>query len=244
MTKFLCLTLLVLTALSTLNASAQTWTADNGNGTFSNPLFYDEFSDPDLIRVGNDYYMTGTTMHAMPGLPVLHSRDLVNWEFLSYACTRLDFGPQYRLEGGKEIYGQGIWAPSFRYHDGSFYIFTNVRGQPMQIFRATNPAGPWTQTSMKRGFHDPSVLFDDDGKVYIVWGSGEIRLAQLNEQLDDTVPGSERVIMAPDVGMGEGSHFYRALTFIRSATNTTSPAPNTPRPCPVPAPISPKALMK
>src|SRR5437588_3735710 len=112
----------VLTLLCTaLPASAQnaarSWSSDNGNGTYSNPLFYDEFSDPDLVRVGEDYYLTGTTMHVMPGLPVLHSRDLVNWDFLGYAFDRLDLGPQYRLEGGKEAYGQGIWAPSFRYHD-------------------------------------------------------------------------------------------------------------------------------
>ena len=81
------------------SASAQTWRADNGNGTFTNPLFYDEFSDPDLIRVGEDYYLTGTTMHSMPGLPVLHSRDLVNWKLLGYALDRLDLGPEFRLEG-------------------------------------------------------------------------------------------------------------------------------------------------
>src|SRR5882762_1266000 len=106
--------LLVLLVLS--SASAQTWTADNGNGTFSNPLFYDEFSDPDLIRVGEDYYLTGTTMHTMPGLPILHSKDLVNWRLLGYAFDRLDLGPEFRLEDGKEIYGQGIWAPCLRYH--------------------------------------------------------------------------------------------------------------------------------
>src|SRR6185436_2041966 len=86
----------------------RTWTADNGNGTFSNPLFYDEFSDPDLIRVGDDYYLTGTTMHTMPGLPILHSQDLVNWKHLGYAFERLDLGPGFRLEQGQEIYGQGI----------------------------------------------------------------------------------------------------------------------------------------
>ena len=100
------------------SAAAQTWRADNGNGTFTNPLFYDEFSDLDLIRVGEDYYLTGTTMHSMPGLPVLHSRDLVNWKLLGYALDRLDLGPEFRLEDGKEAYGQGIWAPSFRYHNG------------------------------------------------------------------------------------------------------------------------------
>ncbi|MGC4044651.1 MAG: glycoside hydrolase 43 family protein [Armatimonas sp.] len=197
----------------------QTWTADNGNGTFSNPLFYDEFSDPDLIRVGRDFYLTGTTMHAMPGLPVLHSRDLVNWRWLCYAADRLDFGPQFRLENGQEVYGQGIWAPSFRYNRGTFYIFTNVRGQPMQVYRAANPAGPWKCTAMKRGFHDPSVLFDDDGRIYIVWGSGEVRVAELSPQLDDIVPGSERVVIKPDAGMGEGSHFYKinGLYYITSA---------------------------
>ena len=156
-----------------------TWTADDGNGTYTNPLFYEEFSDPDLIRVGTDYYLTGTTMHSMPGLPVLHSKDLVNWEFLSYALDKLDLGPEYRLGGGKNIYGQGIWAPSFRYHNGTFYIFSNVNHQTTQVFRAADPAGPWTHTQMKRAFHDLSVLFDDDGKVYVVWGYRNIHIAHL-----------------------------------------------------------------
>src|SRR5271155_1539974 len=106
--------------LAAATASPRTWTADNGNGTFTNPLFYDEFSDPDMIRVGEDYYLTGTTMHTMPGLPVLHSLDLVNWELLGYAVDRLDLGPEFRLEGGKSIYGQGIWAPCLRCHKGTF----------------------------------------------------------------------------------------------------------------------------
>src|ERR1700733_12607014 len=93
--------------------SGRTWAADNGDGTCSNPLFYDEFSDPDMIRVGADYHLTGTTMHTMPGLPILHSKDLVNWELLGYAFDRLDLGPDFRLEDGKNIYGGGIWAPSF-----------------------------------------------------------------------------------------------------------------------------------
>jgi beta-xylosidase len=186
-----------------------TWTADNGDGTFTNPLFYEEFSDPDMIKVGDAFYLTGTTMHAMPGLPVLRSRDLVNWRFVGYAMDRLDLGPQFRLENGKQIYGQGIWAPSFRHHDGVFYIFSNVNGQTTQVFRATNPAGPWTRTPMKVSLHDLSVLFDDDGKVYVVWGYDEIHLAQLNDQLTDIVPGTRRVIVPKGSGMGEGSHFYK-----------------------------------
>ena len=192
-----------------LSINTPPWKADNGNGTFTNPLFYDEFSDPDLIRVGDDYYLTGTTMHAMPGLPVLHSKDLVNWEFLTYACPRLDFGPAYRLQDGKDIYGQGIWAPTIRYHNGTFYIFTNVNGQTTQLFTATNPGGPWKQTSMKRSFHDLSVLFDDDGKVYLIWGYQEIHLVELTDDLTDAKPGTEKVIVQRGSGAGEGSHFYK-----------------------------------
>ncbi|HJX71838.1 MAG TPA: family 43 glycosylhydrolase, partial [Bacteroidales bacterium] len=118
------------------DAFSRTWTSDNGNGTYTNPLFYDEFSDPDMIRVGDDYYLTGTTMHAMPGLPVLHSKDLVNWELLGYAFDKLDLGPEYRLEEGKDAYGQGIWAPCIRYHLGTFYIFTNVNRHNTQVFTA------------------------------------------------------------------------------------------------------------
>ena len=189
--------------------AAQTWTADNGNGTYSNPLFYDELADPDPIRVGADFYMVGSSMHAMPGLAVLHSRDLVNWEFESYALDKLDLGPEYRLEDGKNIYGEGIWAPSFRYHDGTFYIFANVNHQNTQMFRAKSPRGPWTRTPMKRSFHDLSVLFDDDGKVYVVWGYQDIQIAQLNAELTDVVPGTERLLIGKKAGMGEGLHLYK-----------------------------------
>ncbi|WP_091220308.1 glycoside hydrolase family 43 protein [Mucilaginibacter gossypiicola] len=186
-----------------------TWISDNGNGTFTNPLFYDEFSDPDMIRVGNDYYLTGTTMHTMPGLPVLHSKDLVNWEFISYAVNKLDLGPAFRLEQGENVYGQGIWAPCFRYHNGKYYIFSNVNHFSTQLFTASSPAGPWTQTSMKKSFHDLSVLFDDDGKNYIIWGYDEVHLAELNDEMTDIKPGSEQVIVPKGSGAGEGSHFYK-----------------------------------
>jgi len=185
-----------------------TWTSDNGNGAFTNPLLYDEFSDPDLIRVGDDFYMTGTTMHAMPGLPVLHSRDLVNWEFLTYAFETLDFGPQYHLEGG-EIYGQGIWAPCLRYHNGTFYIFSNVNGQGTQVFTAADPAGPWKHGKLAGGFHDLSVLFDDDGKVYAIWNYDEVKMVELEPDLSGPKPGTERVIIPEGSGMGEGHHFYK-----------------------------------
>lgn len=201
-------------ALGCLAAAAaeggpDSWTADNGNGTFTNPLFYDEFSDPDLIRVGDDFYLTGTTMHSMPGLPMLHSTDLVNWTLLGYVFDRLDLGPAFRLEDGREIYGQGIWAPCLRYHEGTFYVFSNINGYGMQVFAAKDPAGPWERRPFEGGIHDLSVLFDDDGKIYAVHGYDEVKMVELKPDLSGLVKGSERVIIPAGNAMGEGHHFYK-----------------------------------
>ena len=119
------LLLLLTSYLLPLPSSAQSWTADNGNGTYTNPLFYDEFSDPDILRVGDDYYLAGTTMHTVPGLVILHSKDLVNWENISYCFDRFDFGDDaFSLRNHQEIYGQGIWAPCIRYANGQFYVYS------------------------------------------------------------------------------------------------------------------------
>ncbi len=182
------------------------WTADNGNGTYSNPLFYEEFEDPDVIRVGDDYYLAGTTMHMNPGVMIMHSKDLVNWDLAGYCIDRLDLGPAYRLEGGN-IYGRGIWAPCLRYHDGMFYVFSNVNNAGLQIFRAKTPQGPW-QRNQLQGFHDLSVLFDDDGKIYLISGNrNPYTIVELNRDLTGVVPGAHHVMNAP--GMGEGHHLYR-----------------------------------
>ena len=202
---FACLTLAVASA----QPAKRSWAADNGNGTYSNPLFYDEFSDPDVIRVGSDYYLTGTTMHTMPGLPVLHSKDLVNWRILTYVFDRLDLGPDFRLEDNKSIYGGGIWAPSFRYYKGTYYIFANINRFGLQVYRATNPAGPWKHNRIEPGLHDLSVLFDDDGKIYAVYGANNIHIVELNADITATVPGTDRVLIERAQGMGEGSHIYK-----------------------------------
>jgi beta-xylosidase len=188
------------------SATAQSWTADNGNGTYSNPLFYEEFEDPDVIRVGEDYYLAGTTMHMNPAAIVLHSKDLVNWELASYCTNRLDLGAAFRLEGGN-IYGQGIWAPCVRYHDGMFYVFCNVNRAGLQIFRSRSPNGPW-QRNQIQGFHDLSVLFDDDGKIYLVYGNrNPYTIVELNKDLTAVIEGARHQMNAP--GMGEGHHLYK-----------------------------------
>jgi xylan 1,4-beta-xylosidase len=201
--------LLALGAVALVSAAtAGSWTADNGNGTYTNPLFYDEFSDPDLIRVGDDFYLAGTTMHSIPGVVILHSRDLVNWKFLSYAAPRLDLGAAFNLEDGKEIYGQGIWAPCIRYHDGKFYVFSNTNNFGLQLFIATDPAGPWEHRTLP-GIHDLSVLFDDDGRIFAVHGYDEVTLIELKPDLSGFIEGSERVIIPRGNAMGEGHHFYK-----------------------------------
>ncbi len=186
--------------------AARSWTADNGNGTYSNPLFYEEFEDPDVIRVGEDYYLAGTTMHMNPGAIVLHSKDLVNWELASYCIDRLDLRPAFHLEGGN-IYGQGIWAPCIRYHDGMFYVFCNVNRAGLQIFRSKSANGPW-QRNQIQGFHDLSVLFDDDGKIYLVSGNrNPYPIVELNKDLTGVVTGASHQMNAP--GLGEGHHLYK-----------------------------------
>jgi beta-xylosidase len=200
-------------ALLTTGAQAQpttSWTADNGNGTFTNPLFYDEFSDPDILRVGDDYYLAGTTMHAVPGLVILHSRDLVNWENISYCFPRFDFTEdRFALKNHQEIYGQGIWAPAIRYANGQFYVFSNVNGKGLQCYTAKDIRGPWTHHNMKGDIYDLGVLFDDDGKVYAIHGYGTVKCTELKPDMSGPVEGTERVIIPEGNGVGEGHHMYK-----------------------------------
>ena len=190
-------------------AAGKHWAADNGNGTYSNPLFYEEFEDPDVIRVGGDYYLAGTTMHMNPAVQIMHSKDLVNWELAGYCMDKLDLGPAYRLEGGN-IYGRGIWAPCIRYHDGLFYIFSNVNGAGLQVFRSKSIQGPWERNQLA-GRHDPSVLFDDDGKIYIIAGNGNpYPIDELAPDLRSFVPNVQHHLTVPQgQRMGEGHHLYK-----------------------------------
>ncbi|NLH15057.1 MAG: glycosyl hydrolase 43 family protein [Phycisphaerae bacterium] len=186
------------------------WTADNGNGTYSNPLFYEEFEDPDIIRVGEDYYLAGTTMHMNPAVQLMHSKDLVNWELAGYCTDKLDLGPAYRLEDGRGIYGRGIWAPCIRYNKGMFYVFSNVNGAGLQVFRSKSIQGPWERNQLP-GRHDLSVLFDDDGKIYIISGNNSpYPIEELTPDLRAFVPGSKRqLVVPPGQRMGEGHHLYK-----------------------------------
>ena len=203
--------LLLLTSTSFfLPSSAQSWTADNGNGTYTNPLFYDEFSDPDILRVGDDYYLAGTTMHSVPGLVILHSKDLVNWENISYCFDRFDFDDDaFSLKNHREIYGQGVWAPAIRYANGQFYVFTNINGKGLQCYTAKDIRGPWKHHNMQGRIYDLSVLFDDDGKIYAIHGYGEVKCTELKPDMSGPIEETERVIIPEGNAVGEGHHMYK-----------------------------------
>lgn len=200
--------------LASLSTFAQTtahksWCSDNGDGTYTNPLFFEDTPDPCMIRVGSDYYLVCSSMHLMPGLPIMHSKDLVNWKLINYAFDRFNPGAEYSFQKtafGSDAYGKGIWAPSFVYHKGRYYIFANVNNHATQIFTSTDPYGTWEHKEMKKGFHDLSVFFDDDDKAYVCWGYKDVQMAQLNDELTDILPGTQKMITHEG---GEGSHVYK-----------------------------------
>jgi beta-xylosidase len=151
---------------------------DQGDGTYRNPIIAGDYSDPDVIRVGEDYYMVSSTFELSPGVPILHSKDLVNWETIGAAFSDVSqLGPDFNWDRMGR-YGEGVYAPSIRYHDGKFWVFVNCHSdEGMYQSTATNPAGPWTVTQLKdkngkplrmSGWTDPCPFWDDDGKAYLV----------------------------------------------------------------------------
>ena len=169
--------LTLVTACSGNVRFAPEQSSDNGDGTFTNPVLWSDCPDPDLIRVGDDYYLVTTTMHLMPGAPIMHSKDLVNWEIVSYIFDRLEETPYYSMEGGT-VYGRGQWATSLRYKDGRFFAYFTPNDQPPKgwVYSTTDPkTEKWELYSVLPHFHDASFFFDDNGKAYMVYGSGAIR---------------------------------------------------------------------
>ncbi|MBQ6513294.1 MAG: glycoside hydrolase 43 family protein [Clostridia bacterium] len=179
-----------------------------------NPLTGMDYPDPDVIRVGDTYYMVSTTMHFFPGAGILRSHDLIHWEICSYLYDSLEHTPGEILEGEQTIYGHGMWAASLRYHAGRFYVAFIAHEWPKTfLFTAENIEGPWTKQYIEGIYHDCSLLFDDDGRVYIVYGNRDIHLTELKEDLSGPKEGGlDRIIVrdAPGEFLGyEGSHLYK-----------------------------------
>ena len=179
-----------------------------------NPLTGMDYPDPDVIRVGDTYYMISTTMHFFPGACILRSHDLISWEICTYLYHALEHTPGEMLEGEQTVYGHGMWAASLRYHAGRFYaVFIAHEWPKTFLFTADRIEGPWTKQYIEGIYHDPSLLFDDDGRVYIAYGNRDIRLTELKDDLSGPKPGgTDRIIVrdAPGDFLGyEGSHLYR-----------------------------------
>ena len=148
-------------------AVSKVWVADRGDGTYRNPVIHADFSDPDAVRVGDDFYMTASSFNAAPGLPVLHSKDLVNWSVIGYVFRRQRPPDVFN----RPQHGNGVWAPSIRHHKGEFYIFYPDPDFGIYMTKAADPAGPWSEPLLikeAKGWIDPCPLWDDDGKAYLV----------------------------------------------------------------------------
>ncbi len=147
--------------------SAQVWNPDQGDGTYKNPIIHADYSDPDVVRVGEDFYMTASSFNCAPGLPILHSRDLVNWKIINYAINR-----QMPLDNfAVPQHGNGVWAPAFRYHGGWFYIFYGDPDFGIYMCKTKDPAGAWEPPHLvqsAKGWIDPCPFWDEDGKAYLV----------------------------------------------------------------------------
>ena len=177
--------------------------------TFQNPVIFADVPDVDIVRVGGDYYMVSTTMHLSPGAPIMHSKDLVHWETVSYLFDRLDESPMNDLEGG-HIYGKGQWASSIRYHEGVFYVLFGT-GNRTYIYTTRDPHTKWEQRCVLEEYlHDASLLFDE-GHIYIAYGAGQIRIVELKEDFSGlkTDGVNTLVIDRQPAGLLEGTHLYK-----------------------------------
>jgi beta-xylosidase len=164
-----------------------------------NPLIFADVPDAAMIRVGKNYYMSSTTMHMNPGVPIMRSTDLVNWKLVNYAYDTLADMPELNLAEGKSIYSKGSWASSLRYHKGMYYVSTFAHDTPGEtyIFRTRDiEKGDWHRTSFKPSYHDNSLFFDDDGKVYLIHGADRLKIIELNEDLTGVKQGvPEKVLI-------------------------------------------------
>ncbi len=185
---------------------------DSEAATFTNPVLWADLPDPDVIRVGDYFYMMSTTMHLMPGAPVMRSKDLINWELTGYVFDKLHETPKYDMEDGT-VYGRGQWATSLRYHDGKFYVLFSPNDQPFRsfIYTTEDPMKGWTLHSRMKHFHDSSLFFDDDGRVYVFSGTGE--LTELNPDLSGVKEGGVSMKLnvrdAEETGLLEGSRVLK-----------------------------------
>ena len=145
---------------------SEVWVSDEGNGMYRNPVLHADYSDPDVCAVGEDYFLTASSFNCTPGLPILHSKDLVNWKIVNYALKKVEPVEYYN----EARHGKGVWAPSIRFHEGVFYIYWGDPDFGIFMVKTRDPYGEWDKPVLVKagkGMIDPCPLWDDDGRVYL-----------------------------------------------------------------------------
>lgn len=180
MKKTLLSCLIMLPLLSSAQYRSEVWCPDNGDGTYTNPVIDADYSDPDVCVVGDDYYMTASSFNCIPGLPILHSKDLVNWEIIGYALKKLE--PEEIFN--KPSHGNGVWAPCIRHHNGEFYIYWGDPDHGVFMVKTKDPAGEWEEPVCVipgAGMIDTTPLWDEDGRCYLAngWANSRSRFASV-----------------------------------------------------------------
>ena len=215
-TAVICL-LLCWGTVSAQSYVSQVWVSDLGNGKYKNPVLDADYSDPDVCRVGDDYYMTSSSFACIPALQILHSKDMVNWRIIGTAIERLL--PEERFS--QMQHGNGVWAPSIRYHQGEFYIYYGDPDTGIYMVKSKDPAGKWDNPVLvkaAKGIIDTCPLWDEDGNAYIVHGYAGSRaglksiLGLIRMTPDGTQAiGESRIIFDGHIGNAtiEGPKFYK-----------------------------------
>ncbi|WP_049575229.1 glycoside hydrolase 43 family protein [Streptomyces sp. SBT349] len=191
--------------------AAPTATPAAAQSSFGNPVIWQDFADIDIIRVGDAFYYSASTMHYSPGAPVLRSYDLVNWEFAGHSVPVLDFGPKYDLNGGRG-YVRGIWASSLghRRSSGTFYWIGQIDFARTYLYTARSVEGPWSRhAELGQVYYDAGLLFDDDDTPYVAYGNTQISVAQLSPDARTQVRAQQVFSTPSSVGTLEGARFYK-----------------------------------
>src|SRR5690625_3816008 len=201
-----------------MNHKANT-TVTNQKNSVNNPIIWSDIPDPSVIRVGDTFYMSSTTMHMNPGVPIMKSIDLVNWKIVNYVYDTLEDNDKQLLRNGQNEYSKGSWASSLRYHKGTFYFaVASFSAGKTFIFQNTDiEKGQWTKSTIDGVYNDMSLLFDNDG-VYMVYGGGDIRIIELTQDataikeggLDQIIiPNSSDIIGSKIMLPAEGAHIHK-----------------------------------
>lgn len=215
------LSILMACSMFTVLAAVPIGSSDQGDGTYKNPVLFSDVPDLDIIRVGDEYWMSSTTMHLNPGVPIMKSTDLVNWETVSYCYPVLADSDKMKLQTGENMYSNGTWASSLRYKDGTFYLVVpSATTGKTYIFQTEDPENQaWRRYELPSRYHDCGLLLDDDGRNWLVYGTNAIELnstvtglkegaapIKIIDSLHAPLPGETEI---PTSGLNEGVHMQK-----------------------------------